>query len=390
MKIAILQPTPYRKGHYFIYTKSLFERIYFYVKNVKIVSALKIYDELKKEKTSNVNFNIYSFHGLIIYIALCMATILRFIFFRKNFNRIIILDCEYTCTSILLFFLRLLKWEGKITIHVNAPNFNYNIKKEGFRPFGILKFIQSFIFRNSLKLFDAKISCIGLWHKKELSKQLFIPRDKILVIEDGGGETIKKISKLSLINKLKENNIVFPDKNKKIFLLFGNFRKDKGYLFISSFWNKYFSLPEDPYLWIVGHDEEKLLRSINLSKSSNIIVHNSYVPLEIISCIYQKADFAILPYMSNYRGGSGPLMKGAFTHEKLAVVANVSEMGRLAKEENLAEYFKAEDESSLLDCIYKILKKKSAFYKEKITNAKNYSNQRDWYSLSRKFMNSLE
>ena len=83
-------------------------------------------------------------------------------------------------------------------------------------------------------------------------------------------------------------------------------------------------------------------------------------------------------------------MKGAFTHEKLAVVANVSEMGRLAKEENLAEYFKAEDESSLLDCIYKILKKKSAFYKEKITNAKNYSNQRDWYSLSRKFMNSLK
>ena len=210
-------------------------KIFFYEKKVKIISAIKTYDELKREKPSNLNFNIYSFHGLIIYIALCMATILRFIIFRKNFNRIIILDCEYTCISILLFFLRLLKWEGKITIQINAPNFNYNIKKEGFRPFGILKFIQSYIFRNSLNLFDCKISCIGVWHKKELSKQLFIPNDKILVIEDGGGETIKKISKLSLINKLKENNIVFPKKNKKIFLLFGNFRKDKGYLYISSF-----------------------------------------------------------------------------------------------------------------------------------------------------------
>ena len=114
------------------------------------------------------------------------------------------------------------------------------------------------------------------------------------------------------------------------------------------------------------------------------------MPLELISYIYQKSDFAILPYMSNYRGGSGPLMKGAFTHEKLAVVANVSEMGRLAKEENLAEYFEAEDKTSLVDCINKILKRKPIFYKEKIIKARNYANQRDWSSLSRKFINSLD
>ena len=390
MKIAILQPTPFRKGHYFIYTKSLFEKISSYGKKVKIISALKTYDQLNGGKPSNLNFNIYSFNGLILYLALCISTIFRFIIFRKNFNRIIILDCEYTCISILLLVLRLLKWEGKITIQVNAPNFNYDIKKEGFRPFGILKFIQSIIFRNSLNLFDVKISCIGVWHKRELSKQLSIPRNNIIVIEDGGGEIIKKVSKLSLTYKLKENHIVFPKKNKKIFLLFGNFRKDKGYLYISSFWNKFFNLPNDPYLWIVGHDEEKLLGNINLSKSSNIIIHNSYVPLEIISYIYQKSDFAILPYMSNYKGGSGPLMKGAFTHEKLAIVANVSEMGRLAKEEDLAEYFEAEDESSLLCCINKILKRKPAFYKEKIIKARNYASKRDWSSLSKKFINSLE
>ena len=38
MKIAILQPTPFRKGHYFIYTKSLFDKIYSYGKKVKIGS----------------------------------------------------------------------------------------------------------------------------------------------------------------------------------------------------------------------------------------------------------------------------------------------------------------------------------------------------------------
>ena len=49
MKIAILQPTPFRKGHYFIYTKSLFDKIYSYGKKVKIISALKTYDVLKNE-----------------------------------------------------------------------------------------------------------------------------------------------------------------------------------------------------------------------------------------------------------------------------------------------------------------------------------------------------
>ena len=351
---------------------------------------MKTYSELKKESPSSLNFNIYSFNGLILYIFLCFSTILRFIILRKNFNRIIILDCEYTCVAILLFILRLLKWRGKITIQVNAPNFNYNIKKEGFRPFGILKFIQSFIFRNSLDLFDLKISCIGKWHKKELSKQLSIQEDKILVIEDGGGEKIEKIPQLVLLKKLKENHIVFPKENKKIFLLFGNFRKDKGYLYLSSVWNKFFTLPNDPYLWIVGHDEEKLFENINSSRSSNIIIHNSYVPLDLISSIYQKSDYAILPYLSNYKGGSGPLMKGAFTHEKLAVVSNVSEMGRLAKEENLAEYFEAEDESSVVDCINKVLKRTPDFYKEKIKKARNYSDARDWSSLSQKFIKSLE
>ena len=390
MKIAILQPTPFRKGHYFIYTKSLFEKICFYGERVKIISALKTYGQLENENPSNLNFNIYSFNGLILYIVLCISTILRFIVFRKNFNKIIILDCEYTCVAILLFILKILKWKGKITIQVNAPNFNYNIKKEGFRPFGILKFIQSFIFRNSLNLFDLKISCIGKWHKKELSKQLDIPMNRIVVIEDGGGEKIEKINQLDLINKLKENKIIYPKKNKKIFLLFGNFRKDKGYLYISSIWNKFFTLPNDPYLWIVGHDEEKIFENINSSKSSNIIIHNSYVPLNLISYIYQKSDYAILPYLSNYRGGSGPLMKGAFTHEKLAVVANVSEMGRLAKEEKLAEYFNAEDEYSLVDCIKNVLQRTPDYYKEKIKKARNYANERDWSNLSKKFINSLE
>ena len=132
LKIAILQPTPFKKGHYFIYTKSLLENInnkYF----VRVISALKTIKKLDKENSSKIDFNIYSFNGLIIYLTLCYLSIFRFIFSRNKFNRLIILDCEYSCVSLLFLVLYFLRWEGKVTLQVNAPNFDYRLKEEGLR-----------------------------------------------------------------------------------------------------------------------------------------------------------------------------------------------------------------------------------------------------------------
>lgn len=390
MKIAIIQPTPFRKGHYFIYTKSLFDQIKSSNIRVNIISAFKIFREFEKENKSNLNFNIYSFKGLILYLSFCYLTIFRFLWVRKNFNRIIILDCEYSCVSILFILLKLLRWQGKITLQVNAPNFHYDLKEDGINIFKILKFIQAYIFRFSLNLFNIKISCLGEWHRNLLSKQLSFDKKNILIIEDGGGGIIKKISKKNLIYNLEKSSINYPIGDKRIFLLFGNIRKDKGHLFLTSIWNKFFNSPNDPYLWIVGHDEEKLSKSILKIPSPNIVLHNSYVPLELISCIYQKSDFAILPYLSFYSGGSGPLMKGAFTHSKLAIVSNVSEMGRLAKEENLAEFFTSENPQSVVNCIKNVLEKKDEYHSEKIKRAFTYANERDWANLSAKFIESLK
>ena len=390
MKIAIIQPTPFRKGHYYIYTKSLFNEIRDLKYKVKIISAFKIYKNFKKENKSTINFNIYSFQGLIIYIFLCYLTIFRFIFSRQKYNRLIILDCEYSCVSIFLIILKTLGWRGKITIQVNAPNFVNSLSIKRFNVFKVLKLIQTFIFKYSLKLFDIKISCLGLWHKNLLSKQLSFNKRDILVIEDGGGGIVKKIPEKKLIYSLNKESINFPKNNKKIFLLFGNIRKDKGHLFLTSIWNQFFNLPNDPYLWIVGHDEEKLSKKILEASSNNIVLHNSYVPIDLIKNVYQKADFAILPYLSFYSGGSGPLMKGAFTHSKLAIVSNVSEIGRIAKEENLAEYFISEDSQSLVSCIRKVLGKKDGYYADKIDRALRYANERDWSNLSGKFIKSLK
>ncbi|MDC3167793.1 hypothetical protein OA867_00005, partial [Prochlorococcus sp. AH-716-D22] len=68
MKIAILQPTPFRKGHYYIYTKSLFDEIKKSKHKVKVISAKRTYSEIKSEKSTKLNYNIYSLKGLIIYL----------------------------------------------------------------------------------------------------------------------------------------------------------------------------------------------------------------------------------------------------------------------------------------------------------------------------------
>ena len=83
-------------------------------------------------------------------------------------------------------------------------------------------------------------------------------------------------------------------------------------------------------------------------------------------------------------------MKGAFTHCKLAIVSNVSEMGRIANEEKLAESFEAEDENSLVKCLKRVLNNGSEFYSDKINNAYKYANKRDWSSLAKRFISSLE
>ena len=131
---------------------------------------------------------------------------------------------------------------------------------------------------------------------------------------------------------------------------------------MSSLWSDIFCKPDDPYLWIVGHDEEKISDKILKNFSPNIVIHNSYIPLELIKCIYQFSDFAILPYLSNYVGGSGPLMKEAFTHSKLALVSKCLRNGSLGKEEKLAEYFEAENPDSLLACIKRVLENGPEFY----------------------------
>ena len=389
MRIAIIQPTPFRKGHFYIYTKSLVLELIKKGYVTKIFANFFIIGSDFKERNSLYDFNLKSFIGILIYFVLSLISSINFFINRKKFNRLIILDCEYSCASILLIILSIFNWSGKVTLQINAPNFpgqNAEINPSFRRN---LKLLQKKLLILALKNLRVNISCLGLWHKRCLAEQLRIKKERIFIIEDGGGGTINFENNISLDYIFNKNKIIFPKTNQPIFLLFGNFRIDKGHLFISQFWKKYFYKKNNPILWIVGNDEENLAKTIFSYKCPNIVICRNYIDSEIIKYIYKKSDFAILPYLANYCGGAGPLMKGAFTHSVFPIVSNVAEMGRLIKEEKLGYYFEPENEESLEKIIMLALNQKIDEIKPKIIRANKYANQRNWEELTKRFINSL-
>ena len=274
------QPTPFRKGHYYIYTYSLQKELKNLFFNSDIISSNKIYKYPLIEKKSFADWNLYSIKGAIFYLFFCYFSCFMAFLNRSKYKKFIILDCEYICTSIFLSFLRLFNWRGEITLQVNAPNFNTfsNSKIKNF-----FKVIQRYFLIYSLSISRANVSCLGVWHKEQLSKQLNLELNRIWVIEDGGGEDIV-YEKFDINKHLIFNGIDLPVTNKKIFLLFGNFREDKGYLFITETWKKYFDKERDPILWIVGHDEENLIDYFK-KLMLKIFYFKGYVKLDLIKYI---------------------------------------------------------------------------------------------------------
>ena len=389
MRIAIIQPTPFRKGHFYIYTKSLVLELIKKGYVTKIFANFFIIGSDFKERNSLYDFNLKSFIGILIYFVLSLISSINFFINRKKFNKLIILDCEYSCASILLIILSTFNWPGKVTLQINAPNFpdKYAEINTNFR--SKLKLLQKKLLMIALKNSRLNISCLGLWHKRRLAEQLCIKKERIFIIEDGGGGAIEFKNNISLDYILNKKNIIFPKTNQSIFLLFGNFRIDKGYIFISQFWKKYFYKKNNPILWIVGNDEENLAKTILSYKCPNIVMSKNYIDTEIIKYVYKKSNFAILPYLANYSGGAGPLMKGAFTHSIFPIVSNVAEMGRVIKEEKLGNYFDPENEESLFNTIMQTLNQNNDEINSKIKRANEYANQRNWKELAKRFINSL-
>ena len=117
MRVAIIQPTPFKKGHFFIYTKSLvieLEKLNF---KADVFSVLTLLKSDFTEKEPFIDFNLNSLFGITLYFCFSVLSSINFFINRNNYKKLIILDCEHIAASLLLIRLFLTK---KVEIRTTA------------------------------------------------------------------------------------------------------------------------------------------------------------------------------------------------------------------------------------------------------------------------------
>ncbi len=367
MKIILIQPTADKRGHYGIYTvnvcqglaklghevtlftnkvypeKFLKEKALFtIIEWRKNAYAFETFDEIK-----NKNPFLYTWAYLRNSFVVLRAG-LRFAK-GKNFDIVQVFDTEYSIASLLFLIY------GKslpIILMVNAPNFAF---KEFTGPW-IIKIYKEFQKRILKKVLGSKIcgvNMLGEFHAREFRKQFDLPPSfPIAIIYDGADAPEICLDKATARAKIGISHSV------TLFLFFGMMRKDKGieYLLqaVSLLKDKDFKLLLAGSLF--DYKKEDILKLIDdYGIKDKVITKFDYISDRDVHDYFFASDALILPYISLYRGGSGPLLKEAAVCKVPAIVSDVSEMGPLVKKYNMGFVAEPENALSLSEAIKKFL-----------------------------------
>ncbi len=242
-------------------------------------------------------------------------------------------DCEFAVTSLAL--KRHAKHIPPVLMQVNASNFSFeeypgNVAKKTY------KALQREIFRTVIGKEIAAFSILGDWHRERLRQQLRIG-DSFLIelIHDGGGKFENQIEKAVARRHLG------IDYSGDIFVFLGILRSDKGLEALAQAVRLLNQRGREYRLILAGFPLEytapQMREMFSLDTPGNRVVHHhlDYVEEAEIPYYYFAADCLLLPYNENYKGSSGPLMKGACTFGLPVVASDVSEMGVLTKRHGL-------------------------------------------------------
>jgi glycosyltransferase involved in cell wall biosynthesis len=174
---------------------------------------------------------------------------------------------------------------------------------------------------------------LGEWHKLRLRAQLRLPETfPIEFIPDGGDEPAEHLDTSEARRRL---GISYGG---PVVLFFGMLRRDKG---IEDLLRAAAQVREHDFrLVIAGSPMEYTETQIRgLVEKAGIadktVLRLKYIAEEDVPLYFFGCDALVLSYAGSYRGGSGPLMKGACTYGRPVIASDVSEMGRLVREHGL-------------------------------------------------------
>lgn len=307
----------------------------------------------------------------------------------RGIRDIYITDCEFLICSLLLLLIS--DSHRRVFMQVNAANFSF-LAYQGSIAKKVYKQIQTQIFRVALRSCVAGINALGSWHAERLRAQLNLDESfPIKVIPDGADIGDGPVDSLQARKRL-----ALPD-SVTLMLVFGNFRRDKDYETLF----RAFAIVKNPglRLALAGHlaefsraELESMIRAENVADRI-AWSHLDFVSPVMVRDLFSAADALLMPYAPGYVGGSGPLRKEAATYARPVIVANVAEMGRLARTHELGLVYETGNPAALAACMDTFCSSSIAQRQAWGENCRRLGSMNSWESMAERFedfFNALE
>lgn len=210
-----------------------------------------------------------------------------------------------------------------VVMEVNAANFSFadypgSVAKKAY------KVVQREIFRTTLGREVAACAVLGEWHRDRLRAQLRVPGAFLVEAIPEGGDAVEPPPPRSDARRRLGIDFDGP-----VFLYFGMLRKDKG---LETLLDAAARLEGEEFrLVIAGFPMEysapqvtELVRRAGLD--DKVILRLGYVAAADVPAYFGAGDVLVLPYARSYRGGSGPLTKGACAYGRPVIATDVCGM----------------------------------------------------------------
>ena len=408
MKILLIQPTGDKLGHYSVYFSKLPQALATLGHDVTVFTnhltpSLHLTENPKFEvimykdgkykfehidKEKNVKPGRYWLNYFINSLIITYQGLRYSV--KKSFDVVYISDSEFAMAALALK-VRGLRKLPPILMQINASNFAFSeypgglIKKS-------YKTVQKEIFRSVFGRQLSAVSILGKWHEERLRKQLRISQDfPIEIIPDGGGDTDQQF-----VDKTEARQYLDLPADKTIFLFLGILRRDKGLETLSEALKQVSCADADFHMVVAGHPfdySESQIKSMFLSAPSlaaKVSLSLDYVAEKDLKYYYGAADALILPYSNEYKGSTGPLMKGVCTFGLPAIVSDLADMGNLTKANNLGFTFEPENVEGLADAIQCFINASSEKRNSICSNAMKFGNENSWEDMAQRYESAFE
>jgi glycosyltransferase involved in cell wall biosynthesis len=306
----------------------------------------------------------------------------------REFDVIYMTDVEFLVAALLLKASRARRVQARpmrlppVVMEVNAANFSFSdypgsMLRKGY------KVVQREVFRTALGREIAACAVLGDWHRERLRAQLRVPDGFPVEAIPEGGDAAEPPPPSPIARRQLGIDFAGP-----VLLYFGILRKDKG---IETLLAAAARLAEVEFRIIIAgfpmeyaeSEVAELVRRTGLGEK--VILRLGYVAAAEVPAYFGAADALLLPYARSYRGGIGPLMKGACAYGRPVIATDVSGLGPFVDRHAIGLTCPAESPEALAERMREFLSLPASRVREMGERALALGRANSWDAMAERF-----